>query len=51
MVLHLPQAEGCFGVTFDDITKDASFYTTTSHFVAWLDKFLTGTTEIVVAQG
>ncbi len=33
MVLHLPHAEGGFGVTFNDVTKDAVFYTTTSHFV------------------
>ncbi len=36
MVLHLPHAEGDFGVTFNDVTKDATFYTTTWHFVAWL---------------
>jgi hypothetical protein len=29
MVLHLPHAEGGFGVTFNDVTKDAAFYTTT----------------------
>ena len=29
MVLHLPHSEGGFGVTFNDITKDAAFYTTT----------------------
>ncbi len=39
MVLHLPHAEGVFGVTFNDITKDAVFYTTTSRFVAWLGAF------------
>jgi hypothetical protein len=39
MVLHLPHAEGGFGVTFNDITKDAAFYTTTSRFVAWLGAF------------
>ena len=38
MVLHLPQ-EGGFGVTFNDITKDAAFYTTSSRFVAWLGVF------------
>jgi hypothetical protein len=26
-------------VTFNDVTKDATFYTTTSHFVAWLGDF------------
>jgi hypothetical protein len=36
MVLHLPHSQGGFGVTFNDITKDATFYTTTSRFVAWL---------------
>ncbi len=39
IVLHLPQAEGGFGVTFDDITKDAAFYTATPHYVAWLGAF------------
>ena len=33
MVLHLPHTEGAFGVTFNDVTKDTAFYTTTSHFV------------------
>jgi hypothetical protein len=39
MVLHLPHAEGSFGVTFNDVTKDAAFYTTTSRFVTWLGTF------------
>jgi hypothetical protein len=39
MVLHLPHAEGGFGVTFNDVTKDAAFYTTTSRFVDWLGAF------------
>ena len=39
MVLHLPHAEGGFGVTFNDVTKDAAFYTTTSRFVAWVGAF------------
>jgi hypothetical protein len=39
MVLHLRHAEGGFGVTFNDITKDTAFYTTTSHFVVWLGVF------------
>jgi hypothetical protein len=39
MVLHLPHAEGGYGVTFNDVTKDAAFYTTTSRFVAWLGAF------------
>ena len=32
MVLHLPHVEGVFGVTFNDITKDDGFYTSTSRF-------------------
>ena len=39
MVLHLTHDEGGFGVAFNDITKDAAFYTTTSHFVSWLGVF------------
>jgi len=39
MCIHLPHAEGSFGVTFNDVTKDAAFYTTTSRFVAWLGAF------------
>jgi hypothetical protein len=39
MVLHLPHAEGGFGVNFNDITKDEAFYTSTSRFVAWLGSF------------
>jgi hypothetical protein len=39
MVLHLPHAEGGFGVTFNDVTKDATVYTSTSRFVAWLGAF------------
>ena len=39
MCIHLPHAEGGFGVTFNDVTKDAAFYTTTSRFVAWLGAF------------
>ena len=33
MVLHLPHPDGVFGVTFNDVTKDAAFYTNTSRFV------------------
>jgi hypothetical protein len=36
MVLHLPHVDGGFGVTFNDVTKDAVFYTTTSRVVSWL---------------
>ena len=32
-------SEGSFGVTFNDITKDTAFYTTTTRFVAWLGAF------------
>jgi hypothetical protein len=39
MVLHLSHAEGGFGVTFNDVTKDAVFYTTKSHFVTWFGTF------------
>ena len=35
MVLHLPHAEGGFGVTCNDVTKDVVFYTTTLRFVSW----------------
>ncbi len=39
MVLHLPHAEGGFGVPFNYVTKDAAFYTTKSRFVFWLGVF------------
>ena len=39
MVLHLPDTEGGFGVTCNDVTKEVSFYTTTSRFVSWLGSF------------
>jgi hypothetical protein len=39
MVLHLPHAEGGFGVTFNDVSKDAAFYTSTARFVSWLGAF------------
>ncbi len=39
MVLHLPHAEGDFGVSFNCVPKDAVFYTTTSRFVAWIGDF------------
>ncbi len=47
MALHLPHAEGGFGVTFNDVTKDAAFYTTTSRFVAWLGAFPQERQELV----
>ena len=39
MGLHLPHGEGGFGVTFNDVTKDTTFYTTTSRFVTCLGAF------------
>jgi hypothetical protein len=39
MCIHLPHAEGGFGVTFNDAAKDDAFYTTTSRFVTWLGSF------------
>jgi hypothetical protein len=39
MVLHLPHTKGGFGVTFNDVTKDAAFYTTTSRFLDWFGVF------------
>ena len=39
MVLHLPHAEGAFGVSFNCVTNDAAFYTTTSRFVSWMGAF------------
>ena len=39
MVLHLPHAKGGFGVTLNEVTKDAAFYTITSRFVGWLGAF------------
>ncbi len=39
MVLHLTHVEGGFGVTFNDVTEDTVFYTTTSRFVVCLGVF------------
>ena len=39
MVLHLPYVEGGYGVTFNDVTKDEAYYTTTSRFVTWVGAF------------
>ncbi len=39
MVLHLTHGEGGFGVTFNDVTKDSAFYTTTSRLSIWLGVF------------
>ena len=35
----LPHAEDGFGVTVNDVTKDAAFYSTTSRFVTWFGTF------------
>ena len=48
MVLHLSHVKGGFGVTFNDVTKDDAFYTTTSRFVTWFSAF---SQELVVVQG
>jgi hypothetical protein len=34
MVLHLSHTEGGFGVSFNCVTKDVAFYTTTSRFAS-----------------
>ncbi len=39
MCIHLPHAEGGFGVQLNDVTKDAAFYTTTLRFVTCLGAF------------
>ena len=39
MVLHLPDSEGGFGVTLNDITKNTAFYISTSPFVSCLGVF------------
>jgi hypothetical protein len=39
MVIHLPHAEGGFGVPFNCVTKDDAFYATTSLFVSFLGAF------------
>jgi len=39
MVIHLPHADGGFGVPFNCVTKDAAFYSTTSRFVSFLGAF------------
>jgi hypothetical protein len=39
MVLHLPHAEGGFGVPFNCVTTDAAVYTTTSRIVSWIGAF------------
>ena len=39
MVLHLPHANGGFGVQSNQITRHAAFYTTTARFVAWMGRF------------
>ena len=49
MVLHLPHAEGGFGVNFNDVTKDVLYYYVTVRSLAWC--ILPGTSGLVVAQG
>ncbi len=39
MVIHLPHADGGFGVPSNSVTKDAAFYATTSRFVSFLGAF------------
>jgi hypothetical protein len=39
MVLHLTYSEGGFGVSFNCVTKDDAFYTSTSRFVSWMGVF------------
>ena len=39
MVLHLTHPEGGYGVTFNDVTKDEEYHTTTSTFVTWFGTF------------
>jgi hypothetical protein len=50
MVLHLPHVEGGFGVTFNDVAKDAVFYTTTSRFVSWLGAFSQACQELWLSK-
>jgi hypothetical protein len=51
MVLHLPHADEGYGVTFNDVTKDETYYTTTSLFVTLAWGFFPGTSAVVVAKG
>jgi hypothetical protein len=39
MVLHLSHTEEGFDVSFNCVTKDAAFYTSTSRFVSWIGTF------------
>ncbi len=39
MVLHLSHTEGGFGVSFNCVTKDVAFYTTTSRFASQMGAF------------
>jgi hypothetical protein len=39
MCLHFPHAQGGFRVSFNDVSRDAAFYTTSSRFVAWMGAF------------
>ncbi len=48
MCIHLPHAEGGFGVTFNDVTKDAAYYYIMLCGLAWC--LPPGTSEVVVSQ-
>ncbi len=37
--LHVPHPEGGFGVSFNDVSRDETFYTTTVCFVTWMGPF------------
>jgi hypothetical protein len=50
MVLHLPYAEGGFGVSFNCVTKDDDFYTTTSRFVSWIGTFSQARQELWLSK-
>jgi hypothetical protein len=39
MCLHLAHAHGGFGVSFNEVSWDAAFYTTTTRCVAWMGAF------------
>jgi hypothetical protein len=41
---HCPSPEGVYGVTFNDATKDAAFYTSSCYFVTSTASFLHSTT-------
>jgi hypothetical protein len=51
MVLHLSHVEGGFGVSFNCVTKDTAFYTTTSRFVTWIGPFPQERQELWLPKG